>query len=173
MNSRSFLARTTAGLLAAWLCAISGQAAAQDTPARVLVGFPPGGSADTIARVLAEKLGPELKRTVIVDNNLCGIGVVRALLDAGLVPGRDISVIVYDGMPADTLLGGIAITAIAQPEAHAAGVQLAELMLGVVAGKPLQALQTLWQPALVPGDSYRPANTPPAKPRTARLARSG
>jgi tripartite-type tricarboxylate transporter receptor subunit TctC len=68
MNSRSFLARTTAGLLAAWLCAISGQAAAQDTPARVLVGFPPGGSADTIARVLAEKLGPELKRTVIVDN---------------------------------------------------------------------------------------------------------
>ena len=68
MNSRSFLARTTAGLLAALLCAISGQAAAQDTPARVLVGFPPGGSADTIARVLAEKLGPELKRTVIVDN---------------------------------------------------------------------------------------------------------
>lgn len=37
-------------------------------PARLLVGFPPGGSADTIARVLAEKLGAELNRQVIVES---------------------------------------------------------------------------------------------------------
>jgi len=41
---------------------------AGDSPARILVGFPPGGSADTIARVLADKLRDELKRTVIVES---------------------------------------------------------------------------------------------------------
>ncbi|HKW85227.1 MAG TPA: Bug family tripartite tricarboxylate transporter substrate binding protein [Burkholderiaceae bacterium] len=39
-----------------------------DTPARILVGFPPGGSADTIARVLADKLREDLKRPVIVES---------------------------------------------------------------------------------------------------------
>lgn len=68
MNASSFLARGAAGLLTACLCAFGAPAAAQDTPWRVLVGFPPGGSVDTVARVLAEKLGPELNRTVIVES---------------------------------------------------------------------------------------------------------
>jgi len=36
--------------------------------ARILVGFPAGGSFDALARVLAEKLKDELKRPVLVDN---------------------------------------------------------------------------------------------------------
>lgn len=61
------LAACCAGLL---LLTIVGPAAAQpaDTPARILVGFPPGGSADTIARVLADKLREDLKRPVIVES---------------------------------------------------------------------------------------------------------
>lgn len=39
-----------------------------DAPLRILVGFPPGGATDTVARRLSEKLGSLLKRTVIVEN---------------------------------------------------------------------------------------------------------
>jgi len=133
----------------------------------VAAGFSRRGGHEAMQALLKQQ---PLPSAVIVDNNICGVGVVRALLDAGLAPGRDISVIVYDGMPADTLLGGIAITAIAQPEAHAAGVQLAELMLGVVDGKPLKQLQVLWQPKLAPGASDGPAPQRRPPTRAAKLS---
>jgi tripartite-type tricarboxylate transporter receptor subunit TctC len=42
---------------------------AQDaTPAKIIVGFPAGGSFDAIARLVAEKVKTELGRNVIVDN---------------------------------------------------------------------------------------------------------
>ena len=41
---------------------------AQDRTIKILVGFPPGGSADIIARLLAEKLRGPLGANVIVDN---------------------------------------------------------------------------------------------------------
>lgn len=51
------------------LCLAAGAASAQsDKPIRILVGFPPGGASDTIARVLAEKLPPILKQPVMVEN---------------------------------------------------------------------------------------------------------
>jgi tripartite-type tricarboxylate transporter receptor subunit TctC len=41
---------------------------AQDRTMKIWVGFPPGGSADTIARLLAQKMAVSLNQTVIVEN---------------------------------------------------------------------------------------------------------
>jgi len=93
---------------------------------------------------------------LVVDNNLAGVGVARALIDRGLVIGRDISVIVYDGVPADILQAGQVMTAIEQPTAYEAGRTMAGLMLDVLARKPVDQIQQLWTPKLAPGTSDGP-----------------
>src|SRR5690606_36397810 len=45
----------------------------------ILVGFPPGGSTDMVARVLAEKLRTELNQTVVVENKPGAGGRVASL----------------------------------------------------------------------------------------------
>ncbi|MDO8457527.1 MAG: Bug family tripartite tricarboxylate transporter substrate binding protein [Burkholderiaceae bacterium] len=56
-------------MLAALVVGITPTLHAQDKqPIKILVGFPPGGSTDTVARVLAEKLAIVLKQPIIVDN---------------------------------------------------------------------------------------------------------
>jgi len=58
--------RTFAALAAATLAAPA--ALAQERTLKILVGFPPGGSVDVIARLLADKLRVSLGQNVIVDN---------------------------------------------------------------------------------------------------------
>jgi len=41
---------------------------AQERTTRILVGFPPGGSADAVARLLADKMRVTLSQNVIIDN---------------------------------------------------------------------------------------------------------
>lgn len=54
-------------------------AQAQDkAPIKILVGFPPGGSTDLVARLLAEKMAVVLKQPVIVDNKPGAGGRVAA-----------------------------------------------------------------------------------------------
>jgi tripartite-type tricarboxylate transporter receptor subunit TctC len=60
-------------LLAALAAAAAGSASAQaewrpERPVRLLLGFPPGGSADALARRLAEPLGRLLGQPVVVEN---------------------------------------------------------------------------------------------------------
>jgi len=71
-------ARTTL-LLAVALSAV-GVAAAQspypERPITMIVPFPPGGVADTVARPVAEALSRELKQTVIIENKVGAGGAI-------------------------------------------------------------------------------------------------
>lgn len=65
MHRRSFTVRTAALAAAAFAAA---PLFAQERTVKILVGFPPGGSVDVIARLLADKLRGSLNQNVIVDN---------------------------------------------------------------------------------------------------------
>lgn len=72
------------GLLLGLACA--GAATAQDAyprhPIKMIVGYAPGGSVDTFARIVAPELGKEMGQTIVVEN-VAGaggiIGVTRAV----------------------------------------------------------------------------------------------
>ncbi|HSV52749.1 MAG TPA: tripartite tricarboxylate transporter substrate-binding protein, partial [Burkholderiaceae bacterium] len=59
---------TALAALAAAATLTSSPLFAQERTVKILVGFPPGGSADVIARLLADKLRVSLNQNVIVDN---------------------------------------------------------------------------------------------------------
>lgn len=62
MKRRLFAALALAGVLA------HPAVLAQDRTIKIWVGFPPGGSADQVARLVAQKMSASLGQTVIVDN---------------------------------------------------------------------------------------------------------
>ncbi len=86
---------------------------------------------------------------VIIDNHLSGVGAVRALLDAGIEIGKDMSVIVW-GVIEDSLVG-VNLTTIEQPNTDLAGAKMVEMLSAIVGGTPAAGLQVLWQPVLLPG----------------------
>ena len=66
-GARNVIGAAVAGMLALFAAA----AAAQDWPARpvrMVVPYPPGGGTDVVARIVNEKLSPELGQPIVVDN---------------------------------------------------------------------------------------------------------
>ncbi len=82
-------------------------------PLRMLVGAPPGGTTDIVARMIAQKLGERLGQTVVVENragaggNIGMDGVAKAAPDGytfGMAySGLSINPSVMKAMPFDTL----------------------------------------------------------------------
>jgi LacI family transcriptional regulator len=88
---------------------------------------------------------------VIVDNHLAGVGAVRALRDAGINIGKEMSVIVWGSI--EDSIAGVNLTTIDQPEPVAAGVKMVDMLRALVEGTPPEQLQVLWQPAWLPGET--------------------
>lgn len=70
----------TAGMMAFALlsAAASANAAYPDHPIRLVVPYPAGGAADTVARIVAAPLGAKLGQTIVVDNRPGASGVIGA-----------------------------------------------------------------------------------------------
>jgi tripartite-type tricarboxylate transporter receptor subunit TctC len=74
MKRRTFI-QAAAAMLAA--PAVRAQAL-PNAPIRIVVGFPPGGGTDAVARLLAQKLGTLWSTSVIVENRPGAAGVIAA-----------------------------------------------------------------------------------------------
>jgi tripartite-type tricarboxylate transporter receptor subunit TctC len=81
--------RKLAGLLALLLSIAPGLAQAQSwptKPVRLVNGFPPGGGADILARLVAERLTAALGQQVIVENRTGATGMIAAQSVATAAP---------------------------------------------------------------------------------------
>src|SRR3982750_2500054 len=101
MNRRHLLAIASAAVAAVAMPRAIAQSTYPDKPITMIVPFPPGGVADTVARPVAEALSRELKQPVVVENRAgaggaLGIGVAaRAPADGytGLLSLSSISIL--------------------------------------------------------------------------------
>lgn len=83
--SRSLHA-SAAALWLLWLWMNSATAAFPDRPIRFVVPFPPGGSSDTVARLVAQRAGEQLGQSVVIDNRSGGSGAIGVEIAARAAP---------------------------------------------------------------------------------------
>ena len=88
---------------------------------------------------------------VIVDNHMSGVGAMRALLDAGINIGKEVSIIVWGKM--EDSLAGYHVTTIDQPNPVEAGAKMIEMLLSLQNGASPEDLQVLWAPVLLNGET--------------------
>lgn len=103
---------------------LSTSAAAQvATPVRILVGAPAGGSTDTLARALAQEMGKQLGRIVIVENrpgaggNIAADAVAKAAPDGNTLlmsfTSHAINAALYPSLPFDPVKDFTPLTLVA------------------------------------------------------------
>jgi tripartite-type tricarboxylate transporter receptor subunit TctC len=90
----SVTTKITVLVVAAHLAAAAGLCQAQQTkpqawpnkPIRLLVGFPPGGPTDVVARIVGERVGGQIGQRFVVDNRPGAAGNIAAEILARAVP---------------------------------------------------------------------------------------
>ena len=102
-NMGRLVAGAVAGLVAAPRVSY---ATFPERPLRIMVGFGPGGTVDTIARILANAIGPLLGQSVIVENRPGGSASIAA------------NVVVQGAADGHTLLFGVFSHAVAPALVH-------------------------------------------------------
>ncbi len=85
-------------------------------------------------------------QAVLVDNDLAGQGALQAVKEQGLRLGQDLELAVYGELPPETVPAGL--LCVRQADSAATGVELAEMVLDLLRGEPLQGLQRLHLPTL-------------------------
>ena len=65
-------------LLLAAFAALALPCQAQDKPVRIVIGFPPGGTTDLLARLVADKLKDSLGQPTLVENRPGAIAAIAA-----------------------------------------------------------------------------------------------
>jgi len=92
-----------------------------------------------------------LPSAVLCVTDMVAIGAMRAIHRHGLQPGKDISLIGYDGIPVGAYTIP-ALTTMTQP-LHEAGEQLGSMLLDVIDGVEPESRQVLVKSKLVQRDS--------------------
>jgi tripartite-type tricarboxylate transporter receptor subunit TctC len=86
---RAFIRLTIASLLAAGSVSATGPSLAQsypDRPIRAIVPFPAGGVADAVARIVGQRLGDRLGRSIVIENRTGASGTLGAAVVAKSPP---------------------------------------------------------------------------------------
>jgi tripartite-type tricarboxylate transporter receptor subunit TctC len=101
-----------AALLVAAAVGVRAETPYPDRPVRVIVPFPPGGGADTVARLLFAKLSEAFAQQFIIDNRPGGSGTIAAGVVARAAPdgytlmhdatGHSINPSLFKALPYDT-----------------------------------------------------------------------
>lgn len=87
MKSRNQCSRIAVGVFGATLLAAAGHAQEYPSkPVRIIIGFPPGGATDLVARLMAPKYSQIFKQQFIVDNRPGANGVIGSDLTAKAAP---------------------------------------------------------------------------------------
>lgn len=88
---------------------------------------------------------------VIADNHLAGAGAMRAMLDANIAVGRDMSLIVWGDL--SDYQWSTRPASIIEPQPEEAGKKIIDMLLKRIDGTPAADLQVLWPLELIAGDT--------------------
>ncbi|MBP6892955.1 MAG: tripartite tricarboxylate transporter substrate binding protein [Pseudacidovorax sp.] len=140
--SRRLLLTGLAALAPAMACAQP--AAYPSAPVHLVVAFPPGGGTDGAARLIAEKLAPELGQSIVIDNRAGAGGTIGAQSVARAKPDGQT---LFFGTGAELLINPVtrktAPYDLLKDFVPVTEVGIVTFVLAVPAGSPVQNVQEL------------------------------